>query len=61
METTLINAGLSLIEALVANYPALAADIQSIFSGGAPTAAQWAALRAQVAAGNYTTQPTPAS
>ena len=41
------------IEEAIQQTPALIADLQQIFSNGAPTAADFAALRAKVASESY--------
>lgn len=43
----------SLVEEAVKQEPAIAADIKSLFSSGAPTPADWAKLRANVSAESY--------
>ena len=42
-----------LIEQAIIEVPALAGDLQSLFASGNPTAADFAALRASVAAETY--------
>ncbi len=42
-----------LIEQAITEAPALAADLQKLFASGQPTAADFAALRASVAAESY--------
>ena len=59
MSPAVISLVIGLVEELVANEPAIAAEIQSILSGGNPTPDQWATLRASIAAGKYTTQQPP--
>lgn len=56
MSPETITLVISLVEELIKEEPAIAADIQSIFSSGNPTAEQWATLRASIAAGKYTTE-----
>lgn len=56
MTSTVIDLIVGLVQELVTNEPAIAAEIKSIFTGGNPTADQWATLRASIAAGKYTTQ-----
>lgn len=51
---------IQLVEAAITEEPAIAADLQNLFSGGVPTAAQWAALRASIASETYR-QFVPAS
>jgi hypothetical protein len=46
---------LQLVEAAIAEEPAIAIDLQNLFSGSVPTPAQWAALRAVVASESYGT------
>lgn len=41
------------IQQAIAEEPAIAADLQKLFSGGIPTADDWAALRAGIAAETY--------
>jgi hypothetical protein len=41
------------IEEAIQQTPALIADLQNIFANGAPTAADFAALRAKVASESY--------
>jgi hypothetical protein len=53
MDAATIALILQLVEAAIANEPAIAADLQSLFSKGVPTPEQWAALRASVAAETY--------
>lgn len=55
MDAATIALILQLVEAAIANEPAIAADLQALFASGAPTTAQWAALRASVAAETYGT------
>ena len=43
----------SLIEQLIIEEPAIAADLQKLFASGNPTPADFAALRAAVAAESY--------
>ena len=42
-----------ILEEAIKEEPAIAADLQSIFSKASPTAADWAALRAKVTAKGY--------
>jgi hypothetical protein len=53
MSPALLALILQLVEEAIANEPAIAADLQALFGSGTPTAAQWAALRANVAAETY--------
>lgn len=53
MDPVTIGLILQLVEAAIANEPAIAADLTALFSKGVPTPAQWAALRALVAAETY--------
>jgi len=48
-----LTAIVSLIEAAVTDVPALVTEIQSLFASGVPTADQFAALRAKVAAESF--------
>lgn len=53
MTPTTIALILQLVEAAIAEEPAIAADLQNLFTGAPPTPAQWAALRASVASETY--------
>jgi hypothetical protein len=55
-----VQLALIVIEEAVKEAPQLATDIQALFAAGAPTAADWAAFRAKVAAESYK-QFVPAS
>jgi hypothetical protein len=48
-----IQLALSVLQAAIQEVPTIATDLQNLFAGGAPTPAQWAALRASVAAETY--------
>lgn len=53
MDPLTISAGITILEAIIKNEPAIAADIQALFSKGVPTAADFDALRASVAQQTY--------
>ncbi len=44
---------IDLVEAAIAKTPALVPEFQALFASGTPTAEQFAALRAKVAAENF--------
>ncbi len=44
---------IDLVEAAISETPALVAEFQALFASGTPTAEQFAALRAKVAAENF--------
>jgi hypothetical protein len=44
---------IDLVEAAITDVPQLIEEFQALFAAGAPTAAQFAALRAKVAAENF--------
>jgi hypothetical protein len=48
-----ITLALQLLEAAIDEEPAVVAEIQSLFSSGAPTAAQWEAFHTKVASENF--------
>lgn len=50
---------IDLVEAAITDTPALISEFQAIFSSSAPTTAQFAALRAKVAAENFGTPIDP--
>lgn len=53
MSPAMLALVLQLVEAAIAEEPAIAADLQTLFSGTPPTPAQWAALRASIASESY--------
>lgn len=53
MSPAIIAAIMSAVEALIQEEPAIATDLKALFSGSVPTAADWAALRANIAAESY--------
>lgn len=53
MDPLTIGAILTLIEQAIAAEPAIAADFKALFASGNPTPADFAALRATVAAESY--------
>jgi hypothetical protein len=48
MNPVIIAAIITLVEKLIENEPAIAAELQNIFSNPNPTPADWQALRAKV-------------
>lgn len=55
MTPALIPIIVDLVEAAITDTPALIAEFQALFASGTPTAEQFAALRAKVAAENFGT------
>lgn len=52
---------IDLVEAAVTQIPALETEFERLFASGAPTASDFAALRAKVASENFAVIPTTAT
>jgi hypothetical protein len=53
MSAAMVQLIITLVELLIVQFPSLAAGFQKIFASGNPTPADFANLRAEIAAENY--------